>query len=203
MSTVIIPQGTPGVEYRLVMMDDFSSLCHAAGTDGTCWTRMVRGKKPRIGPHWRQLNPKPNGDGYKEIKVCGRRTYFHQAVLTTFRGPAPAGTECRHLDGNPLNNRLDNLEWGTRKENCQDTVAHGRSLRGERSKQAKIDREQVLEIRQLYQAGMTMDEIAAVFKLTQQGVSNIVRGKTWPHIFEGISTNNMHRCVRRKTQRDA
>jgi hypothetical protein len=30
----------------------------------------------------------------------------------------------RHLDGNPKNNRLENLAWGTYKENAQDRELH-------------------------------------------------------------------------------
>jgi hypothetical protein len=32
---------------------------------------------------------------------------------------------CRHLDGNPINNRLENLRWGTHKENKADAIKHG------------------------------------------------------------------------------
>ena len=32
---------------------------------------------------------------------------------------------CRHLDGNPHNNRLDNIVWGTVVENEADKVRHG------------------------------------------------------------------------------
>jgi hypothetical protein len=34
--------------------------------------------------------------------------------------------QCRHLDGNPSNNRPDNLRWGTAKENAADMIRHGR-----------------------------------------------------------------------------
>ena len=40
--------------------------------------------------------------------------YIHRLVLETFVGPCPPKMQCRHLDGNPLNNKLNNLKWGTR-----------------------------------------------------------------------------------------
>lgn len=49
----------------------------------------------------------------------------HQLVLIAFAGPAPAGCEVLHNDGNPGNNRLANLRWGTRSENLYDRVRHG------------------------------------------------------------------------------
>lgn len=54
-----------------------------------------------------------------------RRRYVHHLVLEAFVGLRAEGQECRHLDGNPLNNRLDNLAWGTSSENKYDTVKHG------------------------------------------------------------------------------
>ena len=51
--------------------------------------------------------------------------YVHTLVLLAFVGERPAGMECLHKDGNPNNNRLDNLRWGTSSENNLDIVAHG------------------------------------------------------------------------------
>jgi hypothetical protein len=51
----------------------------------------------------------------------------HQIVLTTFRGPRPAGMVIRHLDGDTANNRLANLAYGTSSENSYDTTRHGRN----------------------------------------------------------------------------
>jgi len=49
----------------------------------------------------------------------------HHLVLEAFVGPRPQGMECRHLDGNPANNVVSNLAWGTRSENQLDRVSHG------------------------------------------------------------------------------
>jgi HNH endonuclease/NUMOD4 motif len=49
----------------------------------------------------------------------------HDLVLRAFIGLPPPFMECRHLDGNPANNKLENLCWGTRSENMQDVKYHG------------------------------------------------------------------------------
>lgn len=42
----------------------------------------------------------------------------HRAVCEAFHGPAPfTGAVVIHLDENALNNRPENLKWGTQKEN--------------------------------------------------------------------------------------
>lgn len=49
----------------------------------------------------------------------------HQLVLKAFVGPRPEGKWGLHKDGNPANNCVDNLYWGTPKENAQDAIRHG------------------------------------------------------------------------------
>jgi len=46
-------------------------------------------------------------------------------VATAFHGPCPDGQQCRHLNGDPADNRSDNLKWGTPSEQAHDKVRHG------------------------------------------------------------------------------
>lgn len=68
--------------------------------------------------------------GYQVVTLArsGGRIHYrvHRLVLTAFCGPRPAGLEGRHLDGDPSNNALSNLIWGTPRENMRDVVRHGR-----------------------------------------------------------------------------
>ena len=54
----------------------------------------------------------------------------HRPVCTVFSGPCPPGLQARHLDGNPRNNRAENIKWGTASENSLDKYRHGTILRG-------------------------------------------------------------------------
>lgn len=49
----------------------------------------------------------------------------HRLVMLAFVGPRPSHLEIRHLDGDVGNARLDNLTYGTKSENAQDTLRHG------------------------------------------------------------------------------
>jgi len=82
--------------------------------------KSLRWTPPRI------LRPGPSNYGHMSV-VLGRRNtrMVHELVLIAFVGPRPPGQETRHLDGDPANNRLDNLCWGTRSENNRDAVRHG------------------------------------------------------------------------------
>jgi hypothetical protein len=49
----------------------------------------------------------------------------HRLLLEAFRGPSEDGQLTRHLNGNPLDNRLENIVWGSTSENLLDAVRHG------------------------------------------------------------------------------
>lgn len=55
------------------------------------------------------------------------RTHLvHRLVLEAFVGPAPIGTQCRHLNDIPSDNSLANLAWGLSSENQLDAVKNGK-----------------------------------------------------------------------------
>jgi len=54
--------------------------------------------------------------GYRVVTLYSHRNRTHRVhrlVLEAFRGPCPKGCEASHLDGDPGNNRLENLVWET------------------------------------------------------------------------------------------
>ena len=85
----------------------------------------------------RWLKPHVDKDtGYLEIQLSlenhpPRLVGVHRLLLAAFVGPCPEGMECRHLDGNRLNNKLENLCWGTHYENIQDRTRHKQHIRRE------------------------------------------------------------------------
>lgn len=109
--------------------------------------------------------------------------FLHRVVLTTFRGPPQPGHIGRHLDGHPLNCRLDNLAWGTVAENVADMHRHGRTARGERQGHAKMSEAKVTEMRQLHRnGGMTLTELGRRFGIHRGTVKKICLGEYWRHI---------------------
>jgi hypothetical protein len=50
---------------------------------------------------------------------------IHKLMMQAFVGPCPDGMEVRHVDGNGLNNTLDNLEYATKRQNADDRVRDG------------------------------------------------------------------------------
>lgn len=106
----------------------------------------------------------------------------HRIICAAFHGECPDGMEVRHLDGDPLNNRPDNLAWGTRTENAADRVRHGTALRGESLGTAKLSTENVVDIKAALAAGETQHSIAARFGVRQTNIANIATGRAWSHV---------------------
>lgn len=80
--------------------------------------------EPRI------LRPVSTGKGYFQVTLFGddgaRNIQVHAVVMAAFVGPYPDRAEIRHRDGDPVNNRIDNLAYGSHSANMHDRVAHGR-----------------------------------------------------------------------------
>ena len=84
----------------------------------------------------------PDTHGYLIVGLSGhRRRRFvpiHRLVCEAVHGPRPPGMECRHLDGDVLNNTPENLVWGTPQENADDQTRHGTRVRGEARSNSKL-----------------------------------------------------------------
>lgn len=65
----------------------------------------------------------------------GERTqrFLHQLVAEIFLGKQPPNTVIRHLDGDPENNSVTNLEYGTIKQNNIERHQHSGRYTGRRN----------------------------------------------------------------------
>ena len=87
----------------------------------------------RRGANGRLMKPGRMPQGHLSVALGRKNSQcVHRLVLLTFVGPAPDKHECCHNNGNPADNRLENLRWGTRSENISDAVRHGTWLTPER-----------------------------------------------------------------------
>jgi hypothetical protein len=138
------------------------------------------------GRAFQELTASKGHGGYCSVRVPmpqgrPRNTRRHTLVLETFHGPSN-GRVARHRDGNPANDHKDNLRWGTQAQNCQDTVAHGRTTKGVKNKHAKLTDAKVLDIKKRMAAGESQSALAAEFGVTPPTISDISTGRTWGHV---------------------
>ena len=119
----------------------------------------------------------------------GRDTYgyamlgsvrVHRVVCEQANGKPKDGAVARHTCGNGhlgcINRR--HLVWGSRKDNQQDMVSHGRSLRGRRARSNVLSSDDVRRIRAL-DGTASHSEIAEQFGVSRSNVSAILAKKSW------------------------
>lgn len=76
------------------------------------------------------LKPGRKGIGYQLVVLSRGQlpqvsTSVHVIVAAAFLGPCPPGMEVRHKNGDPADNQVSNLTYGTHAENMQDQILHG------------------------------------------------------------------------------
>lgn len=115
--------------------------------------------------------------GKQSDKKCGT------LVLEAFVGPRPSPEhECCHGDKGKLDDSLDNVYWGTKSQNQLDRIRDGTDMRGEKHPNSKLIKDNVIEIRLLWENGVDQDTIAKRFNIRQATVSGIVLRKSWKHV---------------------
>jgi hypothetical protein len=98
--------------------------------------RSIVGDDGRIMPTFDRLDRKGKPTGYRSVCLsrAGKRRnfYVHELVLLVFVGPRPSEKhEALHGNATRDDNRLENLRWGTTKENADDREKHGHVHRGD------------------------------------------------------------------------
>ena len=161
----------------------FSYPGYSITEDGRIWNDGLGRtcNEKQSGGHW--MYPRLNSCGYAVISLCsveckaihGRSIQVGRFLLDAFVGECPPGQECRHLDGNKLNNVLSNLAWGTQQENGWDSTRYGAHKRGEKHHSAKLTNQQVIEIKQRLDNDEVQAALAREFNVRASIISNIYR----------------------------
>jgi len=146
------------------------------------WTGATQGHYNKLGSKTEapygclvvRVGPRPDN---KTVKVLAHRLAWYVAHQTD-PGDALLLHSCdTRLCVNPAHLRI-----GTHQENMTEMVARGRSTAGSRNGRAKLTESDVLDILQMSSLGQSLQEIAAVFGVTNVSIRNAIVGKTFPHV---------------------
>jgi len=147
----------------------------------SCWSR---GFRRTLTDTWQALKPIRRGR-YLTVNLSdgGRKVarFVHRLVLEAFVGPRPEGMVCCHDDGDPANNRVENLRWDTYQSNSNDMLRHGTRLIGSAAR-SKLDEGEVAAIRRSRSEGVSFAELASTYGVSHQNVQAIVYRRSWRHL---------------------
>jgi len=134
-------------------------------------TRTYRGQEITQRLSGRVLKPNVNTRGYRYVVLRrnGRsetREIHRLVALAFLPPPVVRGSQVRHLDGNRLNNDLNNLEWGTASQNQLDLYTY-------RGYHHRLTAEDATDIRNRLAAGETGRNLAREFGVRETTISSI------------------------------
>jgi hypothetical protein len=149
-------------------------------------THMDKYKKERMMTPY--LNPKKYlctklYDGFDNSKSFT----IHKIIALTFLENPNNYIEVNHVDGNKVNNRVDNIEWCSRSHNVRETYRLGlkdpSKYMGSGNKTSKLTEEQVLSIREEYKnKSLNQRQLAIKYNVGNTLIGMIVHNQIWKHI---------------------
>lgn len=121
--------------------------------------------------------------GYSVVFLCKNGKVkihcIHRLLYENYKGYLIDGMQINHIDGNKLNNELSNLEQITPKQNTNHAYKIGlKKVEYGLKAGGRLLFEEVLEIRKLYNSGVSQTELSKLFKTHQTNIHYIVSGKT-------------------------
>ena len=135
--------------------------------------------------------------GHVTINIGSGNVLVHRLVMAAFVGPCPKGFVVNHIDAQPANNRLGNLEYVTPKQNTQHCIKLGRFIHGDRNgtrtkphrvargtgiKNSRLNPEKVRKIRTLLASGISYSKIAKQYGVAVSTIADLKRRRSWQHV---------------------
>lgn len=138
------------------------------------------------------LKPNIQSTGYfaAHLKMTPKYSCIlvHRIVAEAFIPNPENKPQVNHINAIKTDNRVENLEWCTSKENIKHSHIMGlqssESRQGEKNNFAKLTEKEVLSIRDEYNSKdkITHQEIGLKYGVSGASISNIVLRKTWKHV---------------------
>jgi hypothetical protein len=144
--------------------------------------------------HGKMLKQTPNHKGYMRVSLNKngnkKQEFVHKLVAQSFIYNIKRNPQINHIDGNKLNNNVENLEWCTNKENCQHAakLKLRSPIKGSSHHNTVLSEEQVIDLKQKRKEGWSYLRLMSFFNITKNNVASICTGRTWKHlnIMDGV-----------------
>jgi len=123
---------------------------------------------------------------YGQFYIKGRGYVAQRIAYLLEFGFIPEDLFCLHTCDNPPCCNPSHLFLGTHQDNMNDRSSKGRSsIRpGESHPMSKLKEFQVLDILHRCENGDLQKEVAKIYEVSPQHVSDIVNGKKWRHLHD-------------------
>lgn len=141
----------------------------------------THGRNPDV--CWEYIGNSWDHDEYGVIKLNGKVVKTHRVVLSIQLGRELGEKELGcHNCHNPACNNPAHLRVADHRSNMRDMVLAGRSLKGSKHPNAKVNEAIVHAIRKEYADGLTFSEIANKLNISYKIAYDVCKGLSWTHI---------------------
>ena len=119
-----------------------------------------------------------NGYYYVNLRSDGKTklAYVHRIMAETYVDNPENKEQVNHINGDKEDNRIENLEWVTPKENTQHSIYHGLTPVGEKAHKSKLTLKEVISIRS---SKCSNTELAKKYGVSRAQVYRIKKGLNW------------------------
>lgn len=143
-----------------------------------------RTNQGELSEQWKVKSLLIDKDGYLKLVLhnCGKTKFIgvHSLVLQAFVRLPRFGEMALHRNGKRTDNRLENLYWGTAKDNATDRDRDGTTALGEKNGNCKLSSAEVKQIKNIRdKIGLSYGKIAQQFNVSKRQVMRICKGQGW------------------------
>lgn len=133
---------------------------------------------------WLWIGSTESSFGYGKFRLEGKSINAHRASWILHFGAIPDGLFVCHKCDNPSCVNPYHLFLGDSDANNKDRAAKGRTAVrvGEANNKTKLNSETVLRMRELFQFGVNISDVARYFSCDVRTVFDVCKRKTWKHI---------------------
>lgn len=136
----------------------------------------------------RTLKTFKNRKGYLQVKLCkdglNESTVVHRVVAMSFIENKNGYDQVNHLNGIKDDNRVENLEWCSNRQNIIHAYKNGliNTNKGENHHMSKLTNSNVVAIKKRIKKGEAMHRIASDYNVSTTAIMYIKSGVNWSHI---------------------
>lgn len=135
--------------------------------------------------HGKYLTVKISKSGYffvrLSIKDKSKREFIHRLIAEVKINNLSNLPFINHIDGNKLNNSIENLEWCTHAQNMAHAFRTNLVPRvvGENQARSKLKNN---EVREIFASKLVLRKLAEIYNVDHKTIRAVKKGITWNHI---------------------